>query len=187
MARPAPSPTRSRPYSLEAAEFKCGRKWGGPRGRIFKVLLHPDAPPRESAESPSGSGLGRGVGVVKPGRRGPPALRSRAPCLLCSGFTRGSHTQHRAATTGLLTAPEHSILRAPRGPGLSAPAPAHSRCSINAFCLNECYFNKHPFPQPVSFIIIANPQGLRAAAEKFTPITTLRLGPVQIPSYRGGN
>lgn len=67
VARPAPSPTRSRPYSLEAAEFKCGRKWGGPGGRIFKVLLHPGAPPRESAESPSGSGLGRGVGVVKPG------------------------------------------------------------------------------------------------------------------------
>lgn len=184
MARPAPPPARSRPYSLEAsAEFKCGRKWGGPGGLIFKVLLHPGAPPRESAESPSGVGARCGCGEAGPW--GPPGLCSPAPTCCCSGFTRGSHTQHGAATTGLLTTPEPSILRAPRGPGLSVPAPAHSRCSLNAFCLNECYFNKHPFPQPLSLIIIANPQGLRAATEKFTPFTTLN--PVQIPFYRGGN
>ena len=160
-----------RPYSLEAsAEFKCGRKWGGPGGLISEVLLHPSAPPRESAEAPSGSGLGRGVAVVKPAGGAHRVSAALHPTCCCSGFTRGSHTQHRAATTGLLTTPEHSILRAPRGPGLSVPAPAHSRCSLNAFCLNECYFNKHPFPQPLSLIIIANPQGLRAAAEKLTPL-----------------
>lgn len=85
-----PLPTRSRPYSLEAAEFKCGRKWGDPEA-VYLRSYFTGAPPRESAESPSGSGLGRGVGVVKKNRAGGGHRLSAAvhtlPAAQC-GFTR---------------------------------------------------------------------------------------------------
>ena len=90
VARPAPPPTWSRPYSLAAAKCKCSRKWAGAqRPYIYESAPRPPPSPPRPRNMPS-HGAEHVLGKAGCGGQG-----RRAHLLLClqgSGLTGGTHT-----------------------------------------------------------------------------------------------